>query len=115
MEQREQGETRKEHDDHNGHHGGDHDGYDRHGHHEEHKKHIVIITVNDDPVKIAGTKATGRQIKEAAIAQSVKIDLGFVLSVEKGNSGHTKVVGDDDEVAVHDGLKFIAVAPDDNS
>lgn len=85
------------------------------GQHGERKEHVVTVTVNEDPVKIAGPKATGRQIKEAAISQGVKIDLGFVLSVEKGNSGHTQVVGDNDEVTVHNGLRFVAVAPDDNS
>jgi hypothetical protein len=114
MEQHEQTEPRKDHD---GHHEGHEEHHDEHhgGHHEEHKEHIVTISVNDDPVKIAGPKATGRQIKETAIAQGVKIDLGFVLSVGKGGPGHTEVVGDNDEVTVHNGSRFVAVAPDDNS
>jgi hypothetical protein len=99
MEQHEQPETRKEHEEHR----------------EENKEHIVTVTVNEDPVKVAGPKATGRRIKEAAIAQGVKIDLGFILSVEKGGPGQTQVVGDNDEVAVHNKSRFVAVAPDDNS
>jgi hypothetical protein len=99
VEQHKQAETRKEQEE----------------HHEDHKEHIVTITVNEDPVKVAGPKATGRQIKEAAIAQGVKIDLGFILSVEKGGPGQTQVVGDNDEVTVHKESRFVAVAPDDNS
>lgn len=98
MEQHEQAETRKEHE----------------GHHEEHKDHIVIITVNEEPVKIRGPKATGLQIKQAAMAQGIHIDLAFVLSEETGPH-RTRIVGDNDEVTVHKGSRFIAVAPDDNS
>ena len=98
MEQHEQAETRKRHE----------------GHHEEHKEHIVTITVNEEPVNISGPKATGRQIKEAAIAQGVKIDFGFVLSEEIGPH-RTRIVGDNDEVTVRKGSRFVAVAPDDNS
>ncbi len=84
------------------------------GHQEENKKHIVAITVNEEPVRIPGPKAIGRQIKEAAIAQGVKIDLGFVLSEEIGPR-RTRIVGDDEEVTVHERSRFVAVAPDDNS
>ncbi len=78
------------------------------------RTHIVTITVNEQPVEITGPKATGRQIKQAAIDQQVKIELNFVLSEEFPNR-KTRIVGDDDEVTVHPGSKFIAVAPDDNS
>jgi hypothetical protein len=112
MEQHEQGETRKEHE---GHHEGHEEHHEEHKeHHEEHKEHIVTVTVNEEPVKIRGPKATGRQIKEAAIAQGVQIDLGFVLSEEIGLR-RTRIVGDNDEVTVHNKSRFVAVAPDDNS
>jgi hypothetical protein len=89
-------------------------GKEHEGHHEEHEKHMFSISVNEEPVRILGPKATGRQIKEAAIAQGVKIDLGFVLSEEIGHR-RTRIVGDNDEVTVHNGSRFVAVAPDDNS
>lgn len=38
----------------------------------------------------------------------------FQLSEEIGER-RTRVVGDDDVVTVHDGTRFVAVAPDDNS
>ncbi len=41
----------------------------------EHPQHLVDIVVNTRPVEIAGPKATGLQIKEAAITQGVPIEL----------------------------------------
>jgi hypothetical protein len=46
--------------------------------------------------------------------QGVQIDVGFLLYEDRGD-GTRKPVGDADEVAVHKGSKFIAVADDDNS
>jgi hypothetical protein len=56
---------------------------------------------------------TGLQIKAAAIEQGVKIKEDFVLSVVR--KGKWDIVGDRDEVRIHEGQKFAAVAPDDNS
>jgi hypothetical protein len=66
-----------------------------HGHHEE-KNHTVVVTVNEQPVKLHGEKATGAQIKAAAIAQGVQIQQNFVLQEELPN-GKSRVVGDNDE------------------
>jgi hypothetical protein len=84
-----------------------------HGHHEE-KKHTVVVTVNEQPVKLHGEKATGAQIKAAAIAQGVQIQQNFVLQEELPN-GKSRVVGDNDEVHLREHLRFTAIAPDDNS
>ena len=75
---------------------------------------MVTVTVNEKAVEIAGPKATGLEIKQAAIAQGVNIQLSFVLSEELPNR-KTKIVGDNDEVTVNKNSKFVAVAPDDNS
>jgi len=75
---------------------------------------LVTVTVNEKAVEIAGPKATGLEIKQAAIAQGVNIQLSFVLSEELPNR-KTKIVGDNDEVTVNKNSKFVAVAPDDNS
>lgn len=75
----------------------------------------VEITVNDHPVVAEGPRLYGREIKQAAIAQGVKIQLDFVLSIEKRGGGKTKIVGDDDEVAVHNCESFLAIPNDDNS
>jgi hypothetical protein len=79
-----------------------------------HPSHEVEFTVNGNPVKIAAPKATGLQIKKAAIDQGVNIKIDFVLSLEIGDR-KTKVIGDNDEITVHPHAKFVAVAPDDNS
>ena len=77
-------------------------------------QHLVDIIVNTKPVRIEGPKATGLQIKEAAIAQGVKIQVSFQLS-EKLGDHKTKVIGDADTVTLHEGAVFAAVADDDNS
>jgi hypothetical protein len=78
------------------------------------KEHVVTITVNEKPVEIQGPKATGLEIKQAAIAQGLKIEISFVLSEELPNR-RTRIVGDTDVVTVTKHSRFSAVAPDDNS
>lgn len=77
-------------------------------------EHLVTIHVNNKPVQIAGPKATGAQIKAAAIAQGVAIQLNFQLLEELGG-GRTKVIADNEEVTVNSQTRFVAIAPDDNS
>lgn len=76
--------------------------------------HDVTITVNEKPVTVTGPKATGLEIKQAAIAQGVQIGLDFQLSEELPN-GRTRIVGDADTVTVNKNSRFDAVAGDDNS
>lgn len=78
------------------------------------KKHVVTVTVNEQPVTLEGHKATGAQIKAAAIAQGVHIQPNFVLQEELPN-GTSRIVGDSDEVHLREHLRFTAIAPDDNS
>ncbi|WP_037614850.1 multiubiquitin domain-containing protein [Streptomyces aureus] len=78
------------------------------------KGHTVTITVNNKAVEVIGPKATGLQIKEAAIAQGVEIQLDFQLSQELP-SGETRIIGDTDVVTVNKKSVFTAVAGDDNS
>lgn len=74
----------------------------------------VEILVNEHPVKVVDCRQTGREIKEAAICAGVKIELDFVLSVEYEPS-HRKIVGDTDVIEVKEGMRFVAIADDDNS
>ena len=74
----------------------------------------VTIEVNDHKVEMPAGPATGLQIKEAAIKQEVNIQLDFVLQVQLPN-GSSKVVGDNDKVALSEHLAFTAIATDDNS
>ena len=73
----------------------------------------VTVEVNNQRVVLAKQRMTGLEIKQAAIAQGVQIELGFQLSVKRGN--RYKVVADNEPVAVRKGQEFIAVASDDNS
>ena len=74
----------------------------------------VPVEVNTKPVKVDGPTATGLQIKQAAIEQGVSIQIDFHLSV-MGSDGKEDPVGDDESVELHSGLKFFAIAGDDNS
>jgi Multiubiquitin len=83
-------------------------------HQQRGRGHQVTVTVNNKPVVLTGPRVTGLQIKEAAVAQGVPIQLDFLLSEHLPN-GEVRIVGDNDEVKVHKHSKFTAVAGDDNS
>ena len=72
------------------------------------------VTVNDKPVVLEGAKQTGASVKKTAIEQDVNIKETFVLSIELGG-GKTQLVGNDEEIEVHDGERFLAIENDDNS
>ena len=74
----------------------------------------IDITVNDKPVVLEGTKQTGASVKKAAIEQDVNIKADFVLSIELGG-GKTELIGDDQEIEVHNDERFLAIENDDNS
>jgi len=75
---------------------------------------LVEIFVNDKSVKIERGEHPGLEIKQAAIAQSVQIQLDVVLSLEKRH-GETQIIGDSDPVKVKKGQHYVAIADDDNS
>ena len=79
------------------------------GRHEE-----VEVKVNGRPVILHGKRATGAQIKAAAIEQGVAIQQNFVLQEELPN-GTSAIIGDADEVHLRPHLKFTAIRHDDNS
>ena len=83
---------------------------------QDHNKHPhpVEVTVNERPVTLPDRTATGLEIKQAAIAQGVPIQLDFVLQQELPNGQH-KVIGDHDDVKLHPRDRFTAIADDDNS
>jgi hypothetical protein len=79
-----------------------------------HASHRTIrVTVNNQPVDLPDREITGLEIKQDAIGQGVQIQLNFPLSVKVGD--HYLPVDDDRQIRVHEGEKFLAVAPDDNS
>lgn len=73
-----------------------------------------VLTVNEQSVTLHGTKATGADIKTAALTQGAQIQLNFVLQEELPN-GTSKIIGDDDVIHLREHLRFTAIAPDDNS
>ena len=72
------------------------------------------VTVNNKPVVLEGAKQTGASVKKAAIEQDVNIKEDFVLSIELGG-GKTKLVGDVENIVVHEDERFLAIENDDNS
>ena len=74
----------------------------------------IEIRVNHNPVTVTKKLMTGLEIKDAAIAQKVNIRRDFIL-IKVEPSGKRDTIGDNDEVKLHDGLEFEAIADDDNS
>ena len=75
---------------------------------------LITVLVNEQVVTLPSRTVTGAQIKTAAIAQGVAIQLNFVLQEELPN-GTSRIIGDADEVHWRAHLRFTAIAPDDNS
>ncbi len=86
---------------------------------EEHgtpKPHTVTVTVNEKEVTVPAPKATGLQIKQAAIGAGLPAQLDFVLSKEREHgNGDSDIVRDNQTVTVNSQSRFLLVAPDDNS
>ncbi len=81
---------------------------------DEHHRSSVEIKVNRKRVSVPSREVTGFQIKEAAIAEGLQIELSFQLSEELEHH-QTRIIGNDQVVRVHEGSKFLAVHGDDNS
>lgn len=81
-------------------------------HHEPRPR--VDIHVNTKAVRLTGHHPTGLEIKKAAIAQHVKIELDFLLYLLRHGEPN-KLIADDEEVHVTDESRFHAIADDDNS
>lgn len=82
---------------------------------EDKKHHSVVILVNEQPVTITQKEATAVEIKTAAKAQGVHIEINFLL-IEELPNGTSKNIGDNDPpIHIREHLKFTAIAPDDNS
>lgn len=74
----------------------------------------VAVEVNYQPVILKERRPTGAEIKVAAIAQSVPIQPSFQLILKRRGEG-SKVIGDDEQVVVREGMVFKAIPADDNS
>lgn len=74
----------------------------------------IDVLFNKQRIILQQRKYTGLELKEAAIAQSVAIQLTFVLFEIKHN-GRRVPVGDHDVVQVNKESEFAAMDNDDNS
>ena len=79
------------------------------GRHSELHRHTVSVFVNDKAVELRGKAVSGSHIKTSAIEQGVHIKESFTL-IEQLAGGATRVIGDQDEVQLHEGMKFAATA-----
>jgi hypothetical protein len=61
-----------------------------------------------------GHRHTGLEIKQAAIAQGVKIEIDFLLYLLRHHEPN-KPIADDEEVTITEESRFHAIADDDNS
>ncbi|MFA5263920.1 MAG: hypothetical protein WC378_08825 [Opitutaceae bacterium] len=79
------------------------------------KDFSLTIKVNNNKVTVGKRRMTGLEIKQAAIAEKVKIEISFVLyQLDKdGNLG--PAIADDKIIVLHHCDAFRCVAPDDNS
>lgn len=75
----------------------------------------VTITVNTKPVVLERHRATGLEIKQAAIAQGVEIELDFLLTEEATNGQPARTIDDDMTITVTKHSVFSANTGDDDS
>lgn len=75
----------------------------------------LTVKVNNKEVHFTNLRVTGLEIKQTAIAQGVKIDVGCVLYRLKPDGGLGPAIRDDEPVTLRDCDAFNCVAPDDNS
>ena len=87
--------------------------HEQHGHHHPIPE-IVEFHVNEKPVRMEGHLHDGLQIKEAAKAQGVKIELDFLLYLLRHHQPN-QLIPDGEEVHLTHESRFHAIADDDNS
>ena len=75
----------------------------------------VIVKVNTMPVTLESHRVTGLEVKQAAIAQGVGIELDFLLTLEAHEGKSARSVDDDETVTVTKHSGFTANDGDDNS
>ena len=71
---------------------------------------LVTVSVNGTPVTVPH-KLTGEQLKEAAIAAGVRIQVDF--NVYRKEGANYEPITDGDEITVHKDEQFRCVAADD--
>ena len=82
---------------------------------DEHGGGDVTVKVNTKPVTLSAHRVTGLQVKEAAIAQGVEIQLDFLLTLEAHEGQPARTVDDDETITVTKHSEFTANDGDDDS
>ena len=80
----------------------------------KHEK-TITIEVNSKPVALHAEEVTGLEIKEAAIAQGVEIQLDFQLWEETHGGHEMRSIGDDELVKIHNKMEFTCNTGDHDS
>lgn len=75
----------------------------------------VTVQVNGNPVVLSDKKVTGLEIKEAAIAQGVEIQLDFILVREAEHGKPAEQIDDEQEVKVDKHTAFSCNDGDDDA
>jgi hypothetical protein len=75
----------------------------------------VTVTVNNKPVILTSHRVTGLEIKEAAIAQGVQIEVDFLLTLEAFGGQPARTIADDETITVTKHSLFKANDGDDDS
>jgi hypothetical protein len=75
----------------------------------------VTVKVNNQPVILSEHRVTGLEIKQAAIAQDVEIELDFILTLEAHDGQPAETIDDDDTITVTGHSEFSANDGDDDS
>jgi hypothetical protein len=81
----------------------------------EDAKKPVTVEVNRKEVTLPKKKVTGLEVKEAAIAQGVKVQLDFILVREPEHDRPAEQIDDDEEIKVDKKTAFSCNDGDDNS
>lgn len=74
----------------------------------------IEIKVNGKPVTVPDKEVTGLQIKQAAMAQGLNIQLDFLVFHDLSN-GQQVAVKDDELIKVHHHERFDVLCNDDHS
>ena len=80
-----------------------------------HRHEQITVTVNNKAVVLGSHRVTGLEIKEAAIAQGVDIQLDFHLVLEAHGGQPARRVGNDERITVTRDSVFSANDGDDDS
>ena len=78
-----------------------------------HEMRVIEVSINSTTIQLE-VPTTGEEVKRAAIDAGIRIDLDFVLFLER-EDGQADQIDDSDLVIVEEGVCFVVLAGDDNS